>query len=515
MLGARGAGGVTAEALRQSQEVRAPRLHADSRNVPLVHPLHDRLQGIVVPNDDRKREAFLCRRCQLADREHDSAVARDGDHRPMRRADLGTNGHRQRRTEGAIVAGVVPAALHFHRHGEGTGIHNLRGVAHHDGVRRQGRTQDLPDARVEAFEAGHFRGIARENLPDPALALRALCGRLAAGERRRQGEHGGTGVGLDRHRRRIHRCQFRGVDVDPDDVPRYFEFRQEVVACRDFRAHQQHDIGVGECLLARFLQDRAAQRQRVGIRQYSLARIAGENRRSDALRDVGQWLARADGAAPDEDQRALGPREAIRGLIDRGRIGHRQGRCAPRLPLRLDGRREDVPRQRQVYRARPAAAKHSIGTRNQFRQLVRISDHGAERGEPGRDRRLISELVDRSPAFPLRWGGRRPGQYQHGLRIAVSLRDAGRRVGDARPANDRADSWLAGRARVAVGHEAGALLVATLHVADPGTRDAAVQLESHRTGHAEHGIHLVGREQPHHGLTACHGAHMFPLHSDD
>src|SRR5439155_492784 len=104
--------------------------------------------------------------------------------------------------------------------------------------------------------------------------------------------------------------------------------------------------------------------------------------------DVGQWLARADGAAPDEDQRALGPREAIRGLIDRGRIGHRQGRCAPRLPLRLDGRREDVPRQRQVYRARPAAAKHSIGTRNQFRQLVRISDHGAERGEPGRDRRL-------------------------------------------------------------------------------------------------------------------------------
>src|SRR5439155_1583231 len=94
-------------------------------------------------------------------------------------------------------------------------------------------------------------------------------------------------------------------------------------------------------------------------------------------------------------------------------------------------------------------------------------------------------------------------------------KDGGRRVGDARPANDRADSWLAGRARVAVGHEAGALLVATLHVADPGTRDAAVQLESHRAGHAEHGIHLVGREQPHHGLTACHGAHMFPLHSDD
>src|SRR2546427_780178 len=142
----------------------------------------------------------------------------------------------------------------------------------------------------------------------------------------------------------------------------------------------------------------------------------------------------------------------------------------------------------------------------------------ARTGAPMRSAMSVSGLrvpTAPPPTFPRRGGGDRPGKYQHGLRIAVSLRDAGRRVGDARPANDRADSWLAGRARVAVGHEAGALLVATLHVADPRTRDATVQLESHRTGHAEHGIHLVGREQPHHGLTACHGAHVFPLHSDD
>ena len=347
---------------------------------------------------------------------------------------------------------------------------------------------------MEAFEAGHFRGIARENLPDPALALRALCGRLAAGERRRQGEHGGTGVGLDRHRRRIHRCQFRGVDVDPDDVPRYFEFRQEVIPCRDFRAHQQHDIGVGERLLARFLQHRAAERQGVGIRQYPLAGIGGQNRSPDALRDLGQWLPRADGAAPDEDQWAPGLREAIRGLVDRCGIRHRQSGSAPDPPLRLDGCREDVPRQRQMHRTRPAAAKHCIGAGNQFRQLFRIADHGAEGGEPGRDRRLIIELMDRSPALTLRRRRRRSGQHEHGLRVAVSLGNAGRGVGDAGAADDRANAGLASRARIAVGHEAGALLVTTLHVADPGACDAAVQLESHRPGHAEHRIHLIGRK---------------------
>ena len=80
-----------------------------------------------------------------------------------------------------------------------------------------------------------------------------------------------------------------------------------------------------------------------------------------------------------------------------------------RLPVVLDGFREDVPRQRQMNRTRPAAAKHRIGTSNQFWQLFRISDHGAERGEPGRDRGLVGELVDRSPAFPLRERGARSG----------------------------------------------------------------------------------------------------------
>ena len=129
----------------------------------------------------------------------------------------------------------------------------------------------------------------------------------------------------------------------------------------------------------------------------------------------------------------------------------------------------------------------------------------AERGESGRYCGLVGEFVDRSPAFALRARGARSGQHQHGLRIAVSLGDAGRCVGDAGAGNDRANAGLAGRARVAVGHEAGALLIATLHVADPRKCNAAIQLERHGPGHAEHRVHFIGREQFHHGLTACHG----------
>jgi len=119
-----------------------------------------------------------------------------------------------------------------------------------------------------------------------------------------------------------------------------------------------------------------------------------------------------------------------------------------------------------MNRTGPTPAKHRIGASNQFRQLFRISDHGAERGESRCYCGLVVEFMDRSPAFPLRARGTRSGQHEQGLRIAIRLRDASRCVGDAGAGNDRADAGFASRARVAVGHEAGALLVATLHVAD-------------------------------------------------
>jgi hypothetical protein len=83
------------------------------------------------------------------------------------------------------------------------------------------------------------------------------------GEGGRQGLHCGTRIRLDGHRRGIHRGQLDRIDVDPDDLARNLEFRQEVITRRDFRADQQHQIGIGQCLLACPLKYRATEGQRV------------------------------------------------------------------------------------------------------------------------------------------------------------------------------------------------------------------------------------------------------------
>ena len=48
-----------------------------------------------------------------------------------------------------------------------------------------------------------------------------------------------------------------------------------------------------------------------------------------------------------------------------------------------------------------------------------------------------------------------------------------------------------GIGRAGIRHEAGALLIAALHVPYSGAADAAIQLHGHGAGHAEHRVHLV------------------------
>jgi len=164
-----------------------------------------------------------------------------------------------------------------------------------------------------------------------------------------------------------------------------------------------------------------------------------------------------------------------------------------------------------VDRPGSAAAKHRIGAGDELGQFIGIADHRAECGEPRSHRRLIVELVDRSPSFSL--SGRRdgPGEHEHRLRIAIGLRDTRRGIGDSGTGDDRAHAWLAGGACVAVGHQARALLVSALDVPYPGSPDAPIELDRHRPGHAEDRVHLIGRQQLHDRLTTGHAFHVNPL----
>ena len=72
------------------------------------------------------------------------------------------------------------------------------------------------------------------------------------------------------------------------------------------------------------------------VRKYPLAGTGGKNRSPDALGNFGECLATADRAASDQNKRAHCGGEAIRCLIDRRRIRHRQGWTASSFPIALD-----------------------------------------------------------------------------------------------------------------------------------------------------------------------------------
>jgi hypothetical protein len=95
---------VTAQALRQLLKVLTLRLQADSRNLAPVHLVHDLLESIVVPHDDRKREPLFGRRSELIDRELMPPSAATTITGRCGRADLGPDGHRQGDAQATVRA---------------------------------------------------------------------------------------------------------------------------------------------------------------------------------------------------------------------------------------------------------------------------------------------------------------------------------------------------------------------------------------------------------------------------
>jgi hypothetical protein len=84
------------------------------------------------------------------------------------------------------------------------------------------------------------------------------------------------------------------------------------------------------------------------------------------------------------------------------------------------------------------------------------------------------------------------GDHQHRDRIGVGLAHGRGDIGHPRPGDDEAHAGLAGDTCIAVGHEAGALLVARGDMADAAARQAAVQLDGVHAGNAEHGVDAPG-----------------------
>ena len=78
------------------------------------------------------------------------------------------------------------------------------------------------------------------------------------------------------------------------------------------------------------------------------------------------------------------------------------------------------------------------------------------------------------------------------LALALQTRETPMRMRSKRTGGS---SGLTAKARIAVGHETGALFVAGLYMSDIAVGEAAVQVQGMHTGNTEDGVYVVTLQQ--------------------
>ena len=220
---------------------------------------------------------------------------------------------------------------------------------------------------------------------------------------------------------------------------------------------------------------------------------------------------RRDGAAPGDEEGSLGPREVPGRLLDQTDIARRPSPGASRREPGRHGRVEDVRRDRERDRPGPAGPEEVEGA------LDRPGDlrAAAQRIGPPADRPealdLVRHLVERAHVLADQGGGNVRHHEEHGLGARLGLDERRQRIGRARPGRDDDDARPARGPRIAVGHEAGALLVPRQDVGDPVLpEEGVVDGEVVDARDAEDVSHAFGLERGHHPLApgpVGHGAH--------
>ena len=222
------------------------------------------------------------------------------------------------------------------------------------------------------------------------------------------------------------------------------------------------------------------------------------HRRLQAFGQRAQFGGCLDGPATGQDQRAPRASEQAGGLVEGGRRAswlrgkHRRAGC------HAANRRDDhVERNFDVNRSWPLAPEHRERAGQHLRQFVRIQQRVGERGEPGEYAVLRRQFVQAASAVAQLVRGVDAGDHEHRDRIGVGLRHRGRDIRHARPGDDEAHAGLAGNARITVGHETCALLVAWRDVTQCRRREPTIQLDGMDAGNAEHQFDAVVFKQPH------------------
>ena len=298
------------------------------------------------------------------------------------------------------------------------------------------------------------------------------------------------------------RCR---VDIDADQAAGEAERLLPGIRGRELRPQNQDHIGRLRQTPARNGRESRAGMEAVIVGNDALAGDGGEDRRADALGDRQGGRAAIDGAAPQDQDGLLGLAEQRRGACQGGRmdaIGRRSvGKGRHLLPRGLY--RHHVEGQGDMDRTGTALAEEGEGLREQCRQILWCGDRGAEAREAAHGLGLVGQLMDMPLGNARERQAPDAGDHQHGDGIRKGLGDGRRRVQQPRPGDEKTDARPARCPGIAIGHEARALLVARLDMADAASRQAAVKLKGMRARNAEHGVDVILLQQSYQRLAAA------------
>ena len=292
-----------------------------------------------------------------------------------------------------------------------------------------------------------------------------------------------------------------GVDVDADQVRRQDEAAiaiHVVVGRAEFGAGGDHQIGLGH-QRAHGLQARAGRHaERVAMQQ--AARIGGEHdRRVERLGEPLQrglrraWRRRRQGSAG-----GCAARGEPRRLGDGARLGRWRQRAGAAAAT---GRRPACPSRRSGSRYAPGPGRDRAKTarrRGRARRAARpASSMRCGRTAPPSPSCRAGRAVHADSRGPCRASrvALTPEITSIGTESARACAMAVMVLVRPGPVMTKATPGLPRHTRIAVGHEARALLVARRDVADLRARQAAVELDRVHAGNAEHGVDAMGLEQ--------------------
>ena len=210
--------------------------------------------------------------------------------------------------------------------------------------------------------------------------------------------------------------------------------------------------------------------------------------------------ARHDHAATREDHRELRGREKRRSFVECGRVAGAAADAHRRLDRRLDVAVEIVARNVELARAHLEHCAVEAAARD-LRHALRVVHVALVLGDLREDRELLRFLEAAEPH------GHRAGlgRDEHHRRMRPVRRgDRRDEVGDARAVLRDAHAVAPRRARIAVRHVRGALLVRHRDEADAGGREDVERVHVGRAHDAEDLGHAVGRECLHQGFGRRH-----------